>query len=337
MALAFAKSPLSRWIDRKFMGYSEPQEYQEERIANSIRALPQLSRVSDQAAAIVARELEADWVSIDAVARPDAVASLHIPGSTPQWLSLGPRKGARSYMSRQLQLARTAALELATVHERLKREETERRQLVQEHELRELTARAQMRALQAQINPHFLFNTLNVLANLIHSNPAKAESVTEGLAEVFRYALESTRLEWVTLDQELRLVEAYLRIEKARFDDRLDFRFDVEPNAKSIRLPPMILQPLVENAVRHGIGPKVEGGRVDVIARSDNGTLTLCVADTGIGFGRNGKGGTGIGLANIRERLAHVYGDAAVLRFEALMPEGTRAVLLLPQYSEVTR
>src|SRR5207237_9656380 len=104
---------------------------------------------------------------------------LEIPGSG-LWLSVGPRIGGRHYMSRQLRIARAAVLQLAAHHHQLS-----------QHELREVTARAQMRALQAQINPHFLFNTLNVLANLIHSNPGKAEHVTEELADIFRYALES--------------------------------------------------------------------------------------------------------------------------------------------------
>src|SRR5207244_11404661 len=107
-------------------------------------------------------------------------------------------------------LARTAALQLAAHHHQL-----------MQHEMRELTARAQMRTLQAQINPHFLFNTLNVLANLIHSNPSKAERVTEELADVFRYALESTRTEWVKLDDELHFLESYLEIEHTRFEERL--------------------------------------------------------------------------------------------------------------------
>jgi LytS/YehU family sensor histidine kinase len=239
-------------------------------------------------------------------------------------------------MSRQIRVAKAIALELATQHQRLQREESERRQLVQEHELRAITARAQVRALQAQINPHFLFNTLNVLASLIHSNPGKAEVVTEDLAEIFRYALESTRNEWVKLDDELKFIESYLEIERTRFEERLSFVFDVDPATRSKQIPPMILQPLVENAVRHGVGQKIEGGRVRISAKSESGRLAIAIEDSGAGLSHKGRGGgSGIGLANVRERLAHVYGDSAALRLEEIPSGGTRALLELPQRVEV--
>jgi signal transduction histidine kinase len=335
LALAFAKTPVSRWVDRTFLGYVESVDDQEERIANAVRGLTVLSEFTVRVSEIVRQELGADWVAIESEPRKDAVAHFQIRGSSPMWLSLGPRKGARTYMSRQLQLARRAVLELSTQHERLQREETERHQLVQQHELREITARAQMRALQAQINPHFLFNTLNVLANLIHSNPQKAEHVTEDLAEIFRYALDSTRREWVRLEDELRFIQSYLEIEKSRFEERLTYTFDVAAAVRSARIPPMILQPLVENAIRHGIGPKIEGGRIRVSGNLKGDQIQIAVEDTGVGLSHKGRAGNGIGLANIRERLMHVYGQTAALRLEAAIPHGTRAVLMLPQHDEV--
>ena len=335
LGLAFMKAPVSRWVDKTFLGYTESVEEQEERIGNLVRQLSGLDEFEARVAEIVSREIGADWVSIRRESRPDAVEQFQIPGTTRTWLALGPRKGARSYMSRQLQLARRIALELSVQRERLEREETNRRQLVHEHELRETTARAQMRALQAQINPHFLFNTPNVLANLIHRDPAKAEHVTEDLAEIFRYALESTRVEWVRLEDELNFLKSYLEIERTRFEDRLNYEFDVGSDVRTMRIPPMILQPLVENAVRHGISPLIDGGRVRIVARAEQDGLKICVEDTGAGLNQKGRGGTGIGLSNVRERLAHIYGGGVVFQLEENSPQGTRVVLVLPQHREV--
>jgi LytS/YehU family sensor histidine kinase len=239
-------------------------------------------------------------------------------------------------MSRQLRLGQTTALQLAAQFERVSREEFERQQLISQHELRELTSRAQIRALQAQIRPHFLFNTLNVLSNLIHVDPRKAEDLTEELAAVFRYTLDATRTEWVPLEDELRFVTSYLRIEKARFEGRLRYVIDLEPEANSVRIPPMILQPVVENAVRHGIASRIEGGVVRLSARSSGGELVLVVEDSGSGLKLDDNPARrGIGLKNVRDRLQHIYRDEAMLQLSALEPAGTRVTLTLPEFSEV--
>lgn len=325
MALAYAKEPVTRWVEQSLMGYSGSVEEQEERIGTAIRGLTQMDEFASQVSEIVRVELDADWVRIEPAPVPGAACHFEIPGLSAMFLSLGPRAGGRRYMSRHLRVSRTAALQLATHLQQLSH-----------HELRGTTARAQMKALQAQINPHFLFNTLNVLASLIHTNPAKAERVTEELAEIFRYALESTRMEWVKLEDELHFLESYLEIEKARFEERLVFRFDVDPKAGSLLVPAMILQPLVENAVIHGISPKVEGGEVRVAARIEGERLIVTVEDTGAGMrNRSRQGGTGIGLSNVRERLNHLYGDESVLQIEDLVPAGTRVSLALPLFKGV--
>jgi hypothetical protein len=319
--LAYAKEPVTRWVERTFMGYDESVEEQEERIGIAIRALTRLDEFGARVSEILRSELDAEWAHIGPAPGDGAAHKFEIEGPTPFWLSLGPRTGGRQYMSRQLQLARTAVLQLASHHHQLS-----------QHELREITARAQMQALRAQINPHFLFNTLNVLANLIHTNPEKAEHITEELAEIFRYALESTRAEWVSLDDELRFLESYLEIEKARFEERLVYSFDIDPAVRSLKIPPMILQPLVENAVKHGISPKVEGGEVRVAARVDDDRLVVVVEDSGVGHqARSRQRGSGIGLNNVRARLEHVYGEAGTLQLQERSPAGTRALLVLPQ------
>ncbi len=318
--LAYLKAPLTRWVERTFIGYDEPVEEQERRIGIAIRALTQFDAVAARVSEILADELEAQWVEINSTPRPDAGHRFEVPDSG-LWLSIGPRVGGRQYMSRQLRIAGTAALQLAAHHHQLR-----------QHELRESTARAQMRALQAQINPHFLFNTLNVLANLIHSDPPKAERVTEELADIFRYALESTRLESVKLADELQFLESYLEIEKARFQERLTYSFDISPALRSLKIPPMIVQPLVENAIKHGIGPKVQGGEIRVSASLAANRVVIIVEDTGTGPQSGARHrGAGVGLANVRERLQHLYGDAGIVTLEHLESGGTRAILTFPE------
>jgi LytS/YehU family sensor histidine kinase len=221
---------------------------------------------------------------------------------------------------------------LATQKEWLRGQDNERRRLIEQHKLRELTARAEVRALQAQINPHFLFNTLNVLANLIQDNPQRAERVTEQLAEVFRYALESTRRERVSLEEEVRFLQAYLEIETTRFGKRLRHHWNVDATAAKVSIVPMLLQPLVENAVRHGIAPSPEGGDLWIDAKLHSGSkLVLQVEDSGVGISaRSSKPGFGVGLSNVRERLCRCYGTGAELLMEAREPIGTRATLFLP-------
>jgi two-component system LytT family sensor kinase len=238
-------------------------------------------------------------------------------------------------MSRQFRLVQTTALQLAAQYERVIREEFERQQLISQHELRELTSRAQIRALQAQIRPHFLFNTLNVLSNLIHTDPRKAEDLTEELAAVFRYTLDATRTEWVPLEDEVRFVTSYLQIEKARFEGRLRYLISLEQQTRDVRIPPMILQPLVENAVRHGIASRIEGGVVRLSAKVSAGRLVLVVEDSGSGLKTEDNAGQGIGLKNVCDRLKHIYQDQAILRLSALEPAGTRVTLTLPEFSEV--
>jgi signal transduction histidine kinase len=320
IGLAFLKPPVTRWVERSLMGRSESVEEQEERIGTAIRALTRLDEFPARVSEILASELQAQWVEIDSNIKPGAVHRFEIPGSG-LWLSLGPRLVARQYMSREVRIARAAALQLAAHHHQLTR-----------HAMREVTARAQVRALQAQINPHFLFNTLNVLASLIHSDPPKAERVTEQLADIFRYALESTRVEWVTLDDELRFLESYLEIEKARFEERLLYALDVAPSIRSIKVPAMVLQPLVENAIKHGIAPNVRGGHVRVAGQIERDNLLIVVEDTGLGQRSSSRNsGTGVGLANVRERLQHIYGVAAGLKLEPISPAGMRVTLTLPQ------
>jgi len=202
-----------------------------------------------------------------------------------------------------------------------------------EARLREETARAELAALQARINPHFFFNTLNTIISLLDDDPVGAEAVLERLAALFRYTFEAAGAWAVTLREELEFVGGYLDIERARFGERLRVEWDVAGESLDAPVPGLVLQPIVENAVGHGIAPRAGGGTVRVRSRVDDGVLLLTVADDGVGLppGVADGGGGGHGLDNVRRRLATLYGAGGSLR---LGPgedgHGTRVELRLP-------
>jgi signal transduction histidine kinase len=187
---------------------------------------------------------------------------------------------------------------------------------------------ARLAALSSQLNPHFLFNALNSIAELVHRDPVAADGMIVGLSALLRNSLESAATQEVPLDEELRLLGHYLDIERIRLGERLRVEWEVAPEARAALLPPLLLQPLVENAVRHGISRRLTPGTIRVQAAIEGATLRLEVHDDGGGIGAGG-GGFGIGLGTTRKRLQALYGDAASLEFAAA-PEGTVARLLLP-------
>jgi len=199
-----------------------------------------------------------------------------------------------------------------------------------EEELRELALSAQLAALRAQVNPHFLFNSLNSIAQLISTDPVKAEECVEKLGEIYRYVLRRADVEMVPLEDELRVVEAYLDIERARFGDSLTVESEIDDAARAVLLPSLILQPLVENAVKHGISPKVGGGRVTIEARCVNGDLCLAVRDTGVGVRGGSLFSRGVGLRNVRERLVNLYGATYEPVVESGGEGGTSVLLRVP-------
>lgn len=187
---------------------------------------------------------------------------------------------------------------------------------------------AQLHALQAQIEPHFLFNTLANVTGLIERQPAEARRMLERLIELLRASLSASRADRVTLAQELDLCRAYLDIVAIRMAGRLRYAIEADEAARARPVPPLLLQPLVENAITHGLEPKVEGGQVRIAARARaDGALDLTVEDDGIGFGAATRG-DGVGLANLRERLRTLDARAR-LSIEEARP-GTRVRIELP-------
>jgi two-component sensor histidine kinase len=172
--------------------------------------------------------------------------------------------------------------------------------------------RAQLESLKHQLQPHFLFNALNAITALIPTDARAAQRTVHGLSELLRLSLHSSGDHEVRLDRELEILGHYLDIQRIRFQDRLTVRLSVDPDARHALVPNLLLQPLVENAIRHGIGPRAAGGAIDVEASCDGDRLHLRVADDGVGA-RLGPAGAlareGVGLANTRARLQHLYGE----------------------------
>jgi hypothetical protein len=199
-----------------------------------------------------------------------------------------------------------------------------------EEGLKRQLAEAQLKMMQAQVEPHFLFNTLASVDYLIETDPSRASTMQKNLIQYLRAALPQMREGSTTLGKEVSLCRAYLEILKVRMEDRLQFAITVPQGLSSAQFPPMMLQSLVENAIKHGLEPKPEGGSLTLSASVSHGQLCVTVADTGLGFGVGTTGGTGVGLANVRERLRALYGGQARLNVEANTPSGTIATIIVP-------
>jgi len=189
-------------------------------------------------------------------------------------------------------------------------------------------ARAQLESLRTQLQPHFLFNTMHAISALMYRDIDAADRMITRLADFLRLTLESSGVQEVPLKRELEYLSKYVEIEQVRFGERLEVRESIEPAAFDLMVPNLILQPLVENAVRHGIAPRASGGRVEVTATVSDGRLTIDVQDDGLGPKQQIV--EGVGLSNTRARLRQLYGDCGTLELGAATKSGFRARLTLP-------
>jgi hypothetical protein len=209
-------------------------------------------------------------------------------------------------------------------YERLNRSEIERFQLMSS------VKEAELRALKSQVNPHFIFNSLNSLRALIEEDPARARLAVTQLANLLRYSLQSGQLETVPFEDELDVVNDYLALEQVRHEERLRLRLDIGPDVNRLPIPPMLLQTLVENAVKYGISMRSEGGEIAIIARNEGGALRIQVTNPGeVARGARGTS-TGVGLHNAAERLRLIFGEKATLRLRSDQPAQVVAEAVIP-------
>jgi hypothetical protein len=330
MLMPVLMSRLEAWLDRMWLGREfTPVEAVKHVLAAMQPAIDEASLV----AAAEARLSEifgariAVLVGSRAVLEPAAQIEIKltspVSGAIIRILVL-KAEGSRRFLSEDLTLLRSLGGVFGFMLEniRLQRKRVEQEQLAQE--LRLQSSKSELKALRAQINPHFLFNALNAIASLIHTDPARADQVVEQLAEVFRYTLRRSDSEWAPLDQELAFARAYLDVEQARFGQRLTFSIDSdlapvpatpsgEGGLAAPQIPSMLLQTLLENAVKHGVSQAREPGRIEVLVRTTADRLTLEVRNTGPAASTS-RQGEGFGLHSVRERLKGHFGDRASFR-----------------------
>jgi two-component sensor histidine kinase len=214
-------------------------------------------------------------------------------------------------------LRQQAVKEITAVREKAERSEAQR-----------TLALSRLRLLQAQIEPHFLFNTLANVSSLIESDPKQARKMLDQFTLLLRASLDQTRKETTSLRAEVQVVDAYLSVLKVRMGERLSYTVQAAPELLNIQVPAMLLQPIVENAVKHGIEPRVKGGNVNIEVHRDGEQLLFAVADDGVGFVPNSQ--ENVGLGAVRERLAVQFGDAAAIRIERTPDNWTRVEIRIP-------
>ncbi len=198
------------------------------------------------------------------------------------------------------------------------------------HRLSGLALESELKLMQAQVEPHFLFNTLASVQYLTETDPPQASALLGHLLAYLRAALPQLRSASTTLEQEIALTEAYLQILKTRMGARLAFTIDVAPELRGHPFPPGLLISVVENAITHGLEPNAEGGNVRIDARRQDGRLVVAVTDTGVGLKAAGRPGQGVGLANVRDRIAALFGASGRFTLSEAPPHGARAAIEIP-------
>lgn len=191
-------------------------------------------------------------------------------------------------------------------------------------------AHAQVQALKMQLQPHFLFNTLHAVSELVHENPDAADRMITRLGDLLRISIDAASTQQISLEQELEFLSAYLEIERMRFGDRLAVQMDISPDTLDARVPNLLLQPLVENAIRHGTAARAAPGKIEVRAKRNNGVLQIVVRDNGQGLPPGGSTREGVGLRNTRVRLEQLYGTEHYFGLRNSPEGGAVATVVIP-------
>jgi two-component system, LytTR family, sensor kinase len=272
----------------------------------------------------------------------DFLIPVPLNGKIEEMIGISTGTGRRPLHSGEIHFLSSAGHQLGVRLHLLEVEAASRRQALRESLLRQQLTEAELRALRAQVNPHFLFNSLNTIADLIVRNPINAEHMTIRLSSVFRHVLAQADRQFVTLAEEFNFLRNYLGIEQERFGENLQVFFEMDPEVAQVAVPTLLLQPLVENALKHGLAPKGGKRSLRIVAAGSMERVCLDVIDNGIGFPSKStvplssrSRSSGVGLANTRARLKAVYGDKGRLFIESAPMQGSRVSVSLP-LKEVT-
>ena len=278
-------------------------------------------------------------LSRDELPNVELLVPVTVDGDIRYAIAICPGFGRRTLFSGEVQFLRTVARELGIRIHHLEGEAAAREQALRESLLRNQLTEAELRALRAQVNPHFLFNSLNTIADLIVTNPTNAERMTLRLASIFRHVLAQSDRQFMRLHEEFDFLRNYLQIEQERFGARLSVSMKLDPSIAHENIPTLLLQPLVENALKHGLAPKGGKGLLQISALRQGTSVELLVADNGIGWEdrhlplatlNTSFRPSGVGLANTAARLQTIYGDRASLNIESAPMQGCRVSITYP-------
>ena len=346
----WGQQKLSVWLDRLFLGRRFLPAQASKYFLTGLQSAISESEITGRAERLLGEIFQSEAaVQLGPGTLPPAEnaggcmqAAIRSDGEQTGLISIQPRVHGPRFLSEDVTLLSSLAETYSFLLDNLRLREERAQRKRREQDLLLEAERSELRALRAQVNPHFMFNALNTIAGLIPRRPDRAERTIEQLAEVFRYTLRRSEREWVTLDEELEAVRAYLDIERTRFGDRLEFTIRAGDEAEEVRIPAMIVQTLVENAVKHGVGAIRVPGKIEVNVDVAQNRLRIEVRDNGPGFEESAlsvfhQPGEGHGLRNIRDRLRGYFGDAASLSVRrdgtpgmtavtVEMPRTTRAV-----------